>query len=268
MHRITTWAATTALALSPLALAATTTQAQAAPATKVSAMAGSYSVSAKANLTVAVAREDKVKVTGRVSPRAVGQKVILQQRVGTKKSWKQTGTARIKRNGTYVVKDKPTTPGTRQYRVVKPASAGIRKGTSKPVTVVVYRWEKLGHRLYGPKTNVDVTSATIATDYYDWSLVTVAAGTPASIEYTLGRKCLELRSTYALTDASASGSSGAITVSTDGTVRATHSLAVGTVVADQVIDISGAFRLRFDLATSAVPAAVAAVATPEVLCTR
>lgn len=263
MKRITTWAATTALALSPLALAATTTQAQAA-----SAKAGSYSVSAKANLKVAVAREDKVKVTGRVSPKAAGQKVILQQRVGTKKSWKQTGKAKIKRNGTYVVKDKPTTPGTRQYRVVKPASAGIRKGTSKPVTVVVYRWEKLGHRLYGPKTNVDVTSATIATDFYDWSLVTAAAGTPASIEYTLGRKCLELKATYALTDASASGSSGAITVSTDGTARATHSLAVGTVVADQVIDITGAFRLKFDLATSAVPAAVAAVAAPEVLCTR
>ena len=263
MHRITTWAATTALALSPLALAATTTQAQAA-----SAKAGSYSVSAKANLEVAVAREDKVKVTGRVSPRAAGQKVILQQRVGTKKSWKQTGKAKIKQNGTYVVKDKPTTPGTRQYRVVKPASAGIRKGTSKPVTVVVYRWEKLGRRAAGPNTNVTLASAIIGTDYYGNSLVTETAGTPASIEYTLGRKCLELRSSYALTDASASGSSGAITVSTDGTARATHSLAVGTVVADEVIDLTGAFRLKFALDTSATPVAIAAVAEPEVLCTR
>lgn len=268
MHRITTWAATTALALSPLALAATTTQAQAAPATKISAKAGSYSVSAKANLKVAVAREDTVKVTGRVSPKAVGQKVVLQQRVGTKKSWKQTGTARIKQAGTYVLKDRPTTPGTRQYRVVKPASAGIRTGTSKPVTVVVYGWEKLGRRAAGPNTNVAVTSALIATDYYSPSLVTEVAGTPASIEYTLGRKCLELRSSYALTDAAASGSSGAITVSTDGIARATHSLAVGTVVADQVIDITGAFRLKFDLTTTATPAAVAAVAQPEVLCTR
>ena len=268
MHRITTWAATTALALSPLALAATTTQAQAAPATKISAKAGSYSVSAKANLKVAVAREDTVKVTGRVSPKAVGQKVVLQQRVGTKKSWKQTGTARIKQAGTYVLKDRPTTPGTRQYRVVKPASAGIRTGASKPVTVVVYGWEKLGRRAAGPNTNVAVTSALIATDYYSPSLVTAAAGTPASIEYTLGRKCLELRSSYALTDAAASGSSGAITVSTDGTARATHALTVGTVVADQVIDITGAFRLKFDLTTTATPAAVAAVAQPEVLCTR
>lgn len=263
MHRITTWAATTALALSPLALAATTAQAQAAPA-----RAGAYSVSAKANLKVAVAKEDTVKVTGRVSPRAAGQKVLLQQRVGNKKKWTQTGKARIKKTGAYVLKDRPTAPGTRQYRVVKPASSGIRKGTSKPVTVVVYRWEKLGRRAVGPVTNVAVTSAVIGTDYYSPSLVTQTAGAPASIEYTLGRKCLELRSSYALTDASATGSSGAITVSTDGTARATHALAVGTLVADQVIDISGAFRLKFDLATTAVPAAVAAVAEPEVLCTR
>lgn len=263
MHRITTWAATTALALSPLALAATTAQTQAAPA-----KAGAYSVSAKANLKVAIAKEDKVKVTGRVSPRAAGQKVLLQQRVGNKKKWTQTGKARIRRSGMYVLKDRPTTPGTRQYRVVKPASAGIRMGTSKPVTVEVYRWEKLGSRAVGPKTNVAVAPAVIGTDYYSPSLVTETAGAPASIEYTLGRKCLELRSSYALTDTAATGSSGAVTVSTDGTTRATHALAVGTLVADQVIDISGAFRLKFDLATTAVPAAVAAVAEPEVLCTR
>lgn len=267
MNRIVTWAAVSAVALSPLALAATTVQAQAAPTT-ISAKAGAYSVSAKASTKIAVAKEDKVKVTGRVSPKAAGQKVVLQQRVGNKKSWKQTGTARIKKTGQYVLKDGPTTPGTRQYRVVKPASAGIRSGTSRSLTVVVYGWEKLGRRAAGPNTNVTLAPAIIATDYYGHSLVTAVAGTPASIEYTLGRKCVELKSSYALTDAAESGSSGAITVSTDGNVRATHSLAVGTVVADQVTDISGAFRLKFDLATSVTPAAVAAVAQPEVLCTR
>ena len=191
-------------------------------------------MSAKANLKVAVAKEDKVKVTGRVSPKAAGQKVLLQQRVGNKKSWKQTGTAKIKKNGTYVLKDKPSTPGTRQYRVVKPASAGIRKGTSKPVTVVVYA---LGEARLPDGGTEDQRRRHVRHHRHRLllaSLVTETAGTPASIEYTLGRKCLELRSTYALTDAAASGSSGAITVSTDGTARATHALAVGTVVADQV----------------------------------
>jgi hypothetical protein len=59
-----------------------------------------------------------------------------------------------------------------------------------------------------------------------------------------------------------------VIVSTDGEIRANHALAVGTVVADEVIDISDAFRLKFDLTSSATPAGVTAVATPEVLCTR
>jgi hypothetical protein len=59
-----------------------------------------------------------------------------------------------------------------------------------------------------------------------------------------------------------------VTVSADGAVLANHSLSVGTVVVDEVLDVSDVFRLKVDLATSATPAAVAAVATPEVLCTR
>jgi hypothetical protein len=39
-------------------------------------------------------------------------------------------------------------------------------------------------------------------------------------------------------------------------------------VADEVIDLTDTFRLKFDLTSSATPAAVTAVATPEVLCTR
>ena len=59
-----------------------------------------------------------------------------------------------------------------------------------------------------------------------------------------------------------------MTVTADGKVLASHSLSVGTVVADQVLDISDTFRLKIDASTTATPAAVAAVATPEVLCTR
>ena len=103
----------------------------------------------------------------------------------------------------------------------------------------------------------------IGTDYYAASLVTEVAGTDGAVEFTLGRKCLELRSTYALTDQSPTGSTGSVTVSTDGAVKAVHALAVGTVVADDVIDISDAFRLKFDLTASATPAAITAVATPE-----
>ncbi|MCW2736354.1 MAG: hypothetical protein JWN97_998 [Nocardioides sp.] len=260
MNRITAWATAAALAVSPLALATTT---YAAPA-----KADAYSVTAKINKTVAIGKETTLKVRGRVTPRAAGQKVVLQQRVGNKLTWKATGTAKIKKNGTYVLKDDPSTPGKRSYRVLKPASNGVAKGFSPSLAVVVYSWERLGFRTPGPQLNVAVDGATIGTDYFPTSLVTGLAGAPSSIEYTLGRKCLELRAAYALTDASASGSTGSVTVTTDGAVAATHPLTVGTIVADETIDIEDAFRLRFDLTTSATPTGFAAVATPEVLCTR
>jgi hypothetical protein len=260
LRRATSWAAAAALALSPLTLATATEAAQ--------VRAASYKVTAKINKDVAIGKETVLKVRGRVTPKAAGEKVVLQQRVGGKKTWRATGTARIKKDGTYLLKDDPSTAGSREYRVLKPASNGLAKGFSPVLDVTVYGWQTLGYRALGPETNIAVTGAMVATDFYAASLVTETAGTPASVEFTLGRKCLQLRSTYALTDQSATGSSGSVTVSTDGSVRAVHSLAVGTIVADEVIDITDAFRLKFDLTTSATPAAVAAVATPEVLCTR
>ena len=260
MNRIVALTALAALALSPVALAA--------PTQAASAAAGSYVVTAKINETVAIGKETILKVRGRVTPKAAGQKVVLQQRVGNKKTWKATAATKIKANGTYVVKDDPSTPGKREYRVVKPASNGIAKGISPSLAVQVYSWQRLGFRTAGPQQNLAVTGATIGTDYFPTSLVTGLPGTASSIEYTLGRKCLELRASYALTDSSATGSTGTATVISDGSVAATHPLTVGTIVQDETLDIAGAFRLRFDLTTSSSPAGFAAVGTPEVLCTR
>jgi hypothetical protein len=258
MNRITALAATVALTAGSLAL---TAPSQASPAR-------AYKVTAKANLEVAVAREDTVKVRGRVTPRAAGQKVVLQQRVGENPRWKRTGTAKVRRNGTYVLEDRPTTPGSREYRVLKPGSRGIKKGWSKPVAVEVYRWQKLASRRVGPSENISTTSVYIGAGLATRSLVSIEPGVPASVEYALGRKCVQLRARYALTDQSATGSSGEISVSADGAVRTTHSLAVGTIVDDEPLDVSDVFRLKIDISTTATPAAYAAVATPEVLCTR
>lgn len=260
MNRIT--ALTAAVALTAGSLALTAPAAQAAPA-----KARAYQVSANVNKDVAIAKETLIKVKGRVTPKAAGQKVVLQQRVGNKKRWVVTGNAKVKANGTYKLTDKPSTPGSRQYRVLKPGSNGLAKGFSKPVDVQVYRWERLVNRL-PVATNVTSRGVTIGTEYFGQSLATITPGSVATAEYTLGRKCTALRATYALTDESSTGSSGAITVTADGKQVATHSLAVGTIVADEELDMTGVFRLKFDASTSATPAATAAVATPEVLCTR
>ena len=260
MNRIATLTAAAALALSPLAVATTT---YAAPAE-----AGAYTVTAKINKTLAIGKETTLKVRGRVTPKAAGEPVVLQQRVGNKKTWKATGSAKIKQDGTYLLKDDPSTPGSRAYRVLKPASNGIAKGFSPALSVEVYSWQKLVGRSSGPSTNLLAGGAVIGTDFFGSSLVTNVAGTPSSIEYTLGRKCLQLRASYALTDQSATGSSGAVTVTADGAVKLAQALSVGTVVADNVLDVKDVFRIKLDLSTSATPAAQAAVATPEVLCTR
>lgn len=259
MNRITAGFAAVALAASPLTLATTTYAAQ--------AKADAWSVTAKINKSVAIGKETTLKVRGRVTPKAAGQQVVLQQRVGNKKTWKATGSAKVKQDGTYLLKDDPSTPGSREYRVLKPASNGLAKGFSPALEVEVYAWQKLASR-YPVATNFLNTGVTIGTEYFPRSLRSQTSGTPTSIEYTLGRKCLELRATYALTDESPSGATGAISVSADGAVRASHPLSIGTVVEDETIDLTDAFRLRFDLTTSATPAAIAAVATPEVLCTR
>lgn len=264
MNRIATWTAAAALALSPLALAQPTTAAPAAHAK----VGKTYSVTAKINKTVAIGKETTLKIRGRVAPKAAGQKVVLQQRVGNKKTWKATATSKIRSNGSYVLKDVPSTPGKREYRVVKPASQGFGKGISDALAVDVYSWQKLTARV-PVATNFLNTAVMIGTEYFPASLSTQTSGTPTTIEYTLGRKCLSLRATYALTDSSASSSTGAISVTADGAVLASHALSVGTIVADETLDLTDAFRLKFDLTTSASPAAaVAAVATPEVLCTR
>ncbi|QBX54430.1 DUF4369 domain-containing protein [Nocardioides seonyuensis] len=264
----TSIAAVALIALAPVAALATPATAVAsADAPHARKAAAKFKVIAKVNMTEAVAGEDKIKVKGRVKPNARGEKIVLQQRLDGNKKWAKTDTAKIKKNGTFVLKDKPSRGGEREYRVLKPGDDGIKKGYSKPMSVTVWAWEKLGYMPSGAKNAVTVNSGYIATEYYYPTIQTETAGTPGFIEYTLGKKCTTLRGTYALLDTSATGSTGTIAVSTDGAVRSTYNLAVGTIAADEELSVTDVFRLRFDFASSAAPAAaIPAIADAEVLC--
>ena len=128
-----------------LALIATPLVATTATASDTSArQATAYSVTAAISKTTAIAKEDTVKIRGSVSPRAAGDKVVLQQRMENKKTWSVSGTAKIKPNGKFLLKDEPSTAGTRFYRVLKPAEGKVKKGVSKELELVVYGWERLG----------------------------------------------------------------------------------------------------------------------------
>lgn len=264
MNRLISAGAGLALIASPLV--ATTATASAAPAE--ARQAAAYSVTARINASTAVAGEDTVKIRGKVTPRAAGEKVVLQQRAEGKKKWSVSGTAKIKPTGKFVLKDDPSTAGTRFYRVVKPAEGKLKKGVSKELELVVYAWERLAFRAEGPSTNVRLDGATIATEFFSNNIVTDVSGTPSAIEYTLGRKCLTLRSTYALTDSSATGGTGSVALKVDGVVAFASALTLGQVIADQETDISDAFRISYELVSSAAPtASVVAAGNPEVLCT-
>ena len=263
MNRLVTAGAGLALIAAPLV--ATTANASDATAER---KAPAYSVSAAINKTTAIAKEDTVKIRGKVSPKAVGDKVVLQQRMENKKSWSVSGTAKIKANGKFLLKDEPSTAGTRFYRVLKPAEGKIKKGVSKELELVVYGWERLAQRFAGPAANMGGATAIIGTEAFTSSLVTGTPGTPSSIEYTLGKKCLTLRSSYALTDSSATGGTGTVALKVDGQVAFASGLVLGQLIEDHEVDISDAFRIRYEMVSSATPASYVAAATPEVLCTK
>ena len=141
--------------------------------------------------------------------------------------------------------------GTREYRVLKPASQGIRKGTSKVLSVDVYRWETLSGQPAGANANISAFgTARIGTKVYSPSLMATNPGAPAYVEYTLGRLCTDLRTTYALDDSSESGSTGAVKLLVDGVTKVDQGLVVGQVV-ESTTDLTDAFRLRYELASSA-----------------
>jgi hypothetical protein len=273
MNRHTAAAAVLA-ALAPIAaLAAPATAAPtSAPGSTATSMearaaAAAYKVTARINRSEVVAGEDRVRITGRVTPRAAGEKVTLLQRREGSKRWRSSGKATIKPTGRFVLKDAPDRPGVRYYRVLKPAGDGFRKGLSKELELAVWAWDQLAYRPVGANAAIlRNTSPQFGTVYYGQSLSTQTPGTAGYIEYTLGDKCRSLRASYALTDDSASGATGSVTVSVDGVVKATHALTTGVIVRDHVIDVTNAFRIRFDAVASASPAGTAAVGTPEVLC--
>jgi hypothetical protein len=265
--RITAQVAAAALVAGPLVLA-TTAHATAHAAPDAARPAKAYTVTAKADTQTATAGEDVVHVSGRVKPRAVGKKIVLQARQKGRGTWAVSDRATIRSNGTYLLSDEPSTLGTWQYRVVKRRSDGVRKGTSPTLEVRVYGWQKLAQRPRGAFENIAVSStALIGGQPYAYSFQPFTRGAPSYVVYPLGGLCTELRTTYAMHDSAAVGSSSRITLALDGVTKVDQVLVKGLVV-PSTTDLTGAQLLRYDLFSTADPASYPAVLTPEVFCTK
>jgi hypothetical protein len=266
MHRSIV-AAAALVALAPVAALTTAGgPASAGAAAYASGRAPTYSVVARINKPEVISGEDAVRITGSVKPRAAGQVVVLQQRLDGTTRWKKSGQSTVKQNGTFVLRDRPSTPGVRYYRVVKAASGGVKAGTSQQLRLAVWSWQRLVDRAIGAYQGIGFSDPQFGTQPYPGSIVTAVAGSPGYVEYTLGGKCRSLRASYALTDTSATGASGSIRVTMDGTQVYTVDLGTGSIDRDRVIDVTRAFRIRFDLTSTRLPAGYTAIGTPEVLC--
>ena len=242
------------------------------PATDDARKPAAYTVTAKVNTQDVTFGEDVVKIRGMVTPRAAGKKVLLQQRPDGTRTWTVSTRATIKRNGTYLLTDEPSAIGTREYRVVKLRSDGVRKGTSPIIEVLVearvYTWQKLAQRPRSAYENIAVSStALIGGQAYAYSFQPFTRGAPSYVEYPLKGLCTELRTTYAMHDSAAAGSSARITLTLDGVTKVDQVLVKGQVV-ESTTDLTGALQLRYDLFSTADPASYPVVATPEVLCTK
>lgn len=258
-----------AVALAPAIVStAAPSPAAAAPAERVTtATARPYSVVARIDRDTVVAGHGRVRITGRVRPMAPGQTVVLQQRRDGRKKWTTSSTGRIRQSGSFVLSDRPSKPGVRYYRVLKPASAGWGAGTSKQMRLEVYEWQLLADRPAGAHAGVLFhQKPLIGTEPYPESIVTEVSGNPGFVEYTLGGKCRSLRATYGLTDDSASGATGSVTILVDSVVVSTQGLRTGDILRGLPTDVRDAFRIRLELTSTVVPAGWSAVGTPEVLC--
>lgn len=263
MKRLSTLITAAAVVVSPVAVAAT---AQAAPDDVRKPAA--YTVTAKVNTQEMDLGEGVVKIRGKVTPRAAGRRVSLEQRGAGAKKWTVITRTTIRRNGTYLLTDEPSAFGTHQYRVVKLRSDGVRRGTSPVVAVQVYAWQKLAQRPRGAFENIAVSStALVGGQPYAFSFQPFTRGAPSYVEYPLKGLCTDLRTTYAMHDSAAAGSSSRITLALDGVTKVDQVLVKGQVV-PSTTDLTGALTLRYDLFSNADPASYPAVLVPEVRCTK
>lgn len=265
------------LAAALAALTVTAPALAAVPAPAADAPPGErYVVVASTATTSVEARSGAVRVVGRVRPRASGEKVHLLQRLPGSTRWTRADTDRLDRRGRFVLEDRPTRAGLRTYRVLKPASDGLRAGRSARLQVEVLAWERLSDLEpwagCGLQSGVTVP---IGGTSYPASLLFTGYGPGSCMPYVvhdLGGRCRTLRATYGHVDgATYPGAVSTVTVSADGALREYYRLeSGGRSFVDQELDITGVGRLSLGFSGSNIdpsaPLSHVAAGTAEVLC--
>ena len=205
---------------------------------------------------VAIGKETILKVRGRVTPKAAGQKVVLQQRVGNKKTLgghrqhQDQGQRHLQAHGQAVDGGRPRVPrrqarlerhgeGLQRARSTSRSTAGRSSPTAprwRPDSPCTRRDHR--HRVLRPQPG----------DRHARARRRPSSTPSAASAPRCGRRT---PSPTSRPPARAARSASRA----DGSRLASHPLAVGTVVEDEELDLTGVFRLKFDATTSATPAA-------------
>ena len=227
-----------------------------------------YNVTLLASTKVAVAKQDKVVLSGTVTPKPPeGSTVVVQAKYDNSAVWRKVGTAVVKPNGKYRFIDKPTTHFDRAYRVSKKADKVALADKSRERSVKVFAWNWLNQMQTSAGAGlVSAASLPINGDTYTHVLYAPTTTETAFAEYTLGRKCTTFETTFGLSDRTATGGQAIISLTSDGVVKYSRTFNLGESDA-QDMDVSGVYRMRLDVAqVTTTPDTEPAAGTARVLC--
>jgi hypothetical protein len=254
----------TTLALAPAGVVGIAQQAGAASAQR----ADSYHVSLKISAKEATARQDTVKLTGTVTPTpAKGSKVLIQVKYENRNNWAKLGKATVDSHGKYKFVEKPKSHLDRVYRVVKATDDKADKGTSRERALHVLIWSWLTG--WAPSATANVLAAysmPINGDDYVQTLYVDRTQATGFTEFTLGRDCTTMESTFGLSDRTETGGKASIHVTRDGVAAydRTFDLGQSELVS---MDVSDVYRIRFDFAQIAnTPVTEPSAGSARVLC--
>jgi hypothetical protein len=206
-----------------------------------------YQVTLTISAKLATAREDKVALTGIVSPKPPeGSLVTVQVMYENQKTWQKAGTASVKNNGKYRFIVKPESHLDRVYRVIKATDEKATKDKSRERGLRVIAWSWLTQ--LAPSATENVFSASkmpINGDDYTHTLYADRGWPTGFSEFTLGRDCTVLETTLGLSDRTETGGRASITVTEDGVVSYGRIFDLGQ--SDfQKFDVTDVFRVRID----------------------
>ena len=256
--------ASLALAAASAGLAAPGVAAPAAGA----AQATAYHVTLQISAKEAVVGEDKVKLTGTVTPKPPeGSKVVLQVKYEGKSTWNRLAAATVKASGAYKFLEKPGTSLDRVYRVVKASDAVASSDKSRERALAVSRWQWLTNLT--PSAVDSLTSKgtlPINGDDYAHTLFAATTSSAGFTEFTLGRDCATFEGTFGLSDRTETGGRATLQVRSDGALAYDRTFGLGESEAKS-IDVSDVYRLRIDFAQVAdTPVTEPGIGAGRVLC--